>query len=74
MATSISCRPSPGLYAPHWRADARGVIAGLTGYATAGHIARAALEATAYQVMDVVRGDAARIAASRCPRCGWMAA
>jgi glycerol kinase len=44
-----------GLYAPHWRADARGVITGLTGYATAGHIARAALEATAFQVMDVVR-------------------
>jgi glycerol kinase len=44
-----------GLYAPYWRADARGVIAGLTQYATAGHIARAALEATAYQVMDVAR-------------------
>jgi glycerol kinase len=44
-----------GLYAPHWRADARGVIAGLTRFATAGHIARAALEATAYQTMDVVR-------------------
>jgi glycerol kinase len=43
-----------GLYAPHWRADARGVIAGLTGYATAGHLARAALEATAYQVRDVL--------------------
>jgi glycerol kinase len=44
-----------GLYAPHWRADARGVIAGLTRFATAGHIARAALEATAYQTLDVVR-------------------
>jgi glycerol kinase len=44
-----------GLYAPHWRADARGVIAGLTGFATAGHIARAALEASAYQTLDVVR-------------------
>ena len=43
-----------GLYAPHWRADARGVIAGLTRYATAGHIARAALEATAYQTFDVI--------------------
>jgi glycerol kinase len=43
-----------GLYAPHWRADARGVIAGLTHYATAGHIARAALEATAYQTLDVI--------------------
>ena len=44
-----------GLYAPHWRADARGTIAGLTRFASAGHIARAALEATAYQTMDVVR-------------------
>lgn len=43
-----------GLYAPYWRADARGVIAGLTRYATAGHIARASLEATAYQVADVL--------------------
>ncbi len=43
-----------GLYAPWWRADARGVIAGLTGYATAGHLARAALEATAYQTLDVI--------------------
>jgi glycerol kinase len=43
-----------GLYAPWWRGDARGVIAGLTRYATAGHIARAALEATAYQTVDVV--------------------
>jgi glycerol kinase len=44
-----------GLYAPWWRADARGVIAGLTGYATAGHLARAALEATAYQTLDVIQ-------------------
>ncbi|MGA3004183.1 MAG: glycerol kinase GlpK [Acetobacteraceae bacterium] len=44
-----------GLYAPYWRADARGIIAGLTRFATAGHIARAALEAVAYQTMDVVR-------------------
>ncbi|HXT78884.1 MAG TPA: glycerol kinase GlpK [Acetobacteraceae bacterium] len=44
-----------GLYAPWWRADARGVIAGLTRFASAGHLARAALEATAFQTMDVVR-------------------
>jgi glycerol kinase len=44
-----------GLYAPHWRADARGIIAGLTRFASAGHIARAALEAVAYQTMEVVR-------------------
>jgi glycerol kinase len=43
-----------GLYAPYWRADARGIIAGLTRFASAGHIARAALEAVAYQTMDVV--------------------
>ena len=43
-----------GLYAPHWRPDARGLIAGLTGYATAGHLARAAVEATAYQTRDVL--------------------
>ena len=44
-----------GLFAPYWRADARGVITGLTGFANAGHIARAALEATAYQTNDVLR-------------------
>jgi glycerol kinase len=43
-----------GLFAPHWRPDARGLIAGLTGYVTKGHIARAALESTAWQVKDVV--------------------
>jgi glycerol kinase len=43
-----------GLFAPYWRADARGLIAGLTRFAHKGHIARAALEATAYQVRDVV--------------------
>jgi glycerol kinase len=43
-----------GLFAPHWRDDARGVIVGLTSYATKGHIARAALEATAWQSKEVV--------------------
>jgi glycerol kinase len=43
-----------GLYAPHWRKDARGIIAGLTRYANKGHIARAALEATAYQSREVL--------------------
>jgi glycerol kinase len=43
-----------GLFAPYWRADARGVIVGLTRYAERGHLARAALESTAYQVSDVV--------------------
>jgi len=44
-----------GLYAPHWKADARGIIAGLTRFVTKGHLARAVLEATAYQTVDVVR-------------------
>ena len=44
-----------GLFAPWWRPDARGVITGLTGYVHRGHIARAALESTAYQVLDVLR-------------------
>jgi glycerol kinase len=43
-----------GLFAPHWRPDARGVIAGLTSYVTKAHLARAALEATAWQVREVV--------------------
>jgi glycerol kinase len=43
-----------GLFAPHWRSDARGVIAGLTGYVNKGHLARAALEATAYQTREVL--------------------
>jgi len=43
-----------GAFAPYWRADARGVIVGLTRFVTRGHIARAALEATAYQTRDVV--------------------
>jgi glycerol kinase len=43
-----------GLFAPYWRGDARGVIAGLTRYVNKGHIARAALEATAWQSKEVV--------------------
>jgi glycerol kinase len=43
-----------GLYAPYWKANARGVIAGLTRYANKGHIARAVLEATAFQTREVV--------------------
>ncbi|MET8427432.1 glycerol kinase GlpK [Nocardia sp. NPDC004860] len=43
-----------GLYAPHWRSDARGLLIGLTSYITKGHIARAVLEATAWQTRDVV--------------------
>jgi glycerol kinase len=43
-----------GLYAPYWKDSARGIVAGLTRYATRAHIARAALEATAYQTRDVL--------------------
>lgn len=43
-----------GLFAPRWRPDARGVIAGLTHYATRAHFARAVLEATAFQTADVL--------------------
>jgi glycerol kinase len=43
-----------GLYAPHWKETARGVIAGLTRYANKGHLARAVLEATAFQTREVV--------------------
>ncbi len=43
-----------GLFAPYWRSDARGLIIGLTRYVNKGHIARAALEATAYQTREVL--------------------
>ena len=43
-----------GLFAPYWRADARGAIVGLTRYVNRGHIARAVLEATAYQTREVL--------------------
>ena len=43
-----------GLYAPYWKDNARGVIVGLTRYANKGHLARAALEATAFQTRDVL--------------------
>ncbi|MGP5677421.1 glycerol kinase GlpK [Glutamicibacter arilaitensis] len=50
-----------GLFAPYWRSDARGAIVGLTRFANKNHIARAALEATAFQtreVLDAVNADA----------------
>jgi len=43
-----------GLFAPYWRPDARGIVAGLTRFATKAHLARAALEAVAYQTRDVL--------------------
>ena len=50
-----------GLFAPHWRPDARGAIVGLTAYTSAAHLARATLEAAAWQTREVL--DAARTAA-----------
>ena len=51
----VYCVPAfSGLFAPHWRPDARGIIAGLTRYANKSHIARAVLEATAFQTRDIV--------------------
>ncbi|MEE1566101.1 MAG: FGGY-family carbohydrate kinase, partial [Acidimicrobiales bacterium] len=49
-----------GLFAPHWRSDARGLLMGLTAFSNRGHVARAALEATAFQtreVLDAMRAD-----------------
>ena len=51
-----------GLFAPYWRQDARGALVGLTRFVTKAHIARAALEATAFQtreVLDAINADAA---------------
>jgi glycerol kinase len=56
-----------GLFAPHWRPDARGIIAGLTRFTTRAHIARAALEATAYQVADLATAMAADLGTERLP-------
>jgi glycerol kinase len=49
-----------GLFAPHWRSDARGALVGLTRYVNKGHLARAVLEATAFQskeVLDAMNAD-----------------
>jgi glycerol kinase len=48
-----------GLFAPYWRSDARGVLVGLTGFVNKAHIARAVLEATAWQTREVVDAMAA---------------
>ena len=58
-----------GLFAPYWRDDARGVIVGLTRFANKGHIARAALEAAAYQTHDLVE---AMLADTRLARLGEL--
>ena len=54
MAEYILFPPFPGLFAPYWRSDARGAIVGMTRYIHRGHIARAVLEATAYQTREVL--------------------
>jgi len=48
-----------GLFAPHWRSEARGLIIGMTGFVNRGHFARAALEATAFQTREIVDAMAA---------------
>jgi glycerol kinase len=52
-----------GLFAPYWRPDARGAVVGLTHFANRGHLARAVLEATAYQTADVLEAVAADLGA-----------
>ena len=67
----LLCAGVLGLYAPYWKDNARGVIAGLTRYAGKGHLARAILEATAFQTREVLEamerdsGIALNSAASR---------
>src|SRR3546814_2125599 len=57
-----------GLFAPHWRPDARGIIAGLTGYVSTAHLARAALEAVACQPAELVDRKGTRLNSShQCP-------
>jgi glycerol kinase len=52
-----------GLFAPYWRPDARGAIVGLTRFVTRAHLARAALESTAYQSLEVLNAAAADLGA-----------
>jgi glycerol kinase len=65
-----------GLFAPYWREDARGAIVGLTAYANKGHIARATLEATAWQTREVVdaAGEVAEVPFSELKVDGGMTA
>ncbi|PZS13279.1 MAG: glycerol kinase [Pseudonocardiales bacterium] len=56
-----------GLFAPYWRSDARGALVGLTRFVNRGHLARAALEATAFQTREVVDAMNADLAAQRSP-------
>ena len=63
-----------GLFAPYWKASARGAIVGLTRYATRAHIARAALEATRVSDARRARGDGAGLADRRSRSCASTAA
>ena len=58
-----------GLYAPYWKHNARGVIAGLTRYTNKGHLARAVLEATAFQTREVVEAMEKDAGHSEWPCC-----
>lgn len=61
-----------GLYAPYWRQDARGIIAGLTAYNTKAHIVRAALEASAFQTTEVVQAMHLDVEPYELPRIGTL--
>ena len=63
-----------GLFAPYWKSNARGVFAGLTRYVTAGHIARATLEATAFQSREIVEAMNAGLRRRRSSRSRSTAA
>ena len=60
-----------GLFAPYWRSDARGVIVGMTRYINKAHLARAALEATAYQTREVLDAMQEILGGNYCPQGGW---
>ena len=63
-----------GLYAPHWNDGARGTIVGLTRFANRGHLARAVLEATAFQTWEVLQAMETGLRASASRRCASTAA
>ena len=63
-----------GLGSPHWDPYARGTIVGLTRGTGRAHLARAALEAIAYQTVDAVRAQEAAAGRARCASCGPTAA
>ena len=63
-----------GLFAPHWDAGAQGLLVGLTSFVTRAHIARAVLEATAWQTRDVRRRDERRRRRPGRPGWSWTAA